>query len=99
MAKAASSAVLTFTQAQVSALISGAKVVGKEVGDAISTSETGQKISSHKHFDDVKNVAKGTVHAVAAIYDGMFEGLCAIGRGIQGATTDVVQHKYGEGAG
>lgn len=39
------------------------------------------KIKSHKNYDDAKNIAKGTVHALAAIYDGMFEGLCAIGRG------------------
>lgn len=56
-------------------------------------------MQSHKNYGDVKNVAKGTVHAFAAIYDGMFEGLCAIGRGFQGATTEVVAAKYGDSAG
>lgn len=39
-------------------------------------------MQSHKNYSDVRNIAKGTVHALAAIYDGMFEGLSAIGRGI-----------------
>lgn len=74
-------------------------MIGKEISSQVGNSSTGQKISSHKNYEDVKNVAKGTVHAMAAVYDGMFEGLCAIGRGVQGATTTVIQHKYGDNAG
>lgn len=35
-----------------------------------------KKAKENEHYDDVKNVAKGTVHAVAAVYDGCFEALC-----------------------
>jgi len=38
-------------------------------------------MTHHKNYEDVKNVAKGTIHAVATVYDGMFEALCVIGRG------------------
>ncbi|KAL4481801.1 hypothetical protein ABPG74_007890 [Tetrahymena malaccensis] len=99
MAKATSSAVLIFTQTQISALIQGAKIMGEEISNQVGESETGKKIKSHKNYEDAKNIAKGTVNAFASIYDGMFEGLCAIGRGFQAATTDVVQAQYGEGAG
>ncbi|EAR94289.3 senescence-associated protein (macronuclear) [Tetrahymena thermophila SB210] len=99
MAKATSSAVLIFTQTQISALIQGAKVIGEELSNQVGDSDTGKKIKAHKNYEDAKNIAKGTVHVFAAIYDGMFEGLCAIGRGFQAATTDVVQAQYGEGAG
>jgi len=37
-------------------------------------------------------VAKGTVHAIAAVYDGMFEAICVIGRGFSNTTSDVVTY-------
>jgi len=56
----------------------------------LETSETGVKIKSHKNYEDAKNVTKGTVHAVAAVYDGLFEALCEIGRGCGEATVGLV---------
>lgn len=44
-------------------------------------------------------MAKGTVHAIAAVYDGMFEAICVIGRGFSNTTSDVVTYKYGDKAG
>lgn len=81
MAKAGSSAMVQYTKAQVEAMVSAAKVIGSQVGTEIENSETGQKIKSHKNFEDVKTVAKGTVNCVANVYDGMYEALCLVGRG------------------
>jgi Senescence-associated protein. len=73
-------------------------------------SEKGQQIQNHKHFGTVKEIGKSTLHAAAAIYDGMVEALFAIGnytkifnnrlgRGIGDTTTKLVTAKYGEKTG
>ena len=36
----------------------------------------------HKNYEDAKVIAKGGLHAIVAVYDGMFEALCSIGRGV-----------------
>lgn len=82
MAKIGTNAALTYTKGQVQALIETGKSACNELGKEIENSQTGQKIVNNKNYDDVKTVAKGTLHAVAAIYDGMFEALCKVGKGI-----------------
>lgn len=66
------------------------KTAAKEVGKEVEASDTGVKIKSHKHYEDVVNVGKGTVHAVASVYDGCFEALCEIGRGFSEASVGVI---------
>ncbi|EGR31150.1 hypothetical protein IMG5_116800, partial [Ichthyophthirius multifiliis] len=98
LANVTSSAVLNFTKAQVEGLLQGVKVIGNEIANQAANSETGKKIQSHKNYQDVKNVTKGAVNAVANVYEGMYQALCLIGRGIQGATTGVIGAKYGDDA-
>src|SRR5438309_1065026 len=85
MANVASKGILVYTEAQVTALVAGAKEIGKAVSEEVSKSETGKKVQDHKYYPDAKNIAIGTVHGVAAVYEGMYEAMCCVGRGLQEA--------------
>ena len=47
----------------------------------------------------MKSVGIASVHAVASIYDGLYEALYTMARGTKEATGNVVEHKYGKDAG
>lgn len=53
-------------------------------------------MKKHKNYNDAKNIGQGAVHAVAAVYDGLFEALCEIGRGAGEASVGLVEKKYGD---
>ena len=99
MANVASKGMLVYTQTQITALIKGAEEIGGALAQEISNSETGQKVQQHKYYPDAKNIAKGTFYGMASIYDGMYEAVCCIGRGIQQASSEIVSKKYGQDAG
>jgi spartin len=99
MANVASKGMLVYTQVQVKALILGAKEIAGAAAGEVSSSETAKKVQEHKYYPDAKNIAIGTVHGVAAVYEGMFEAMCCVARGFQVATAGVVAKKYGTQAG
>ncbi|KAL4436432.1 hypothetical protein ABPG74_002998 [Tetrahymena malaccensis] len=99
MAHATSDYILTYSQQQLEYLLNNAKSIGQEIFTQVAQSQTGQQIQQHKNYVDVRNITKGTINAVASIYDGLFESLATIARGFQSTTTSVVSAKYGQQAG
>ncbi|EAR84658.3 senescence-associated protein (macronuclear) [Tetrahymena thermophila SB210] len=99
MAHATSDYILTYTQQQLEYILDNAKSIGQEIFSQVAQSQTGQQIQQHKNYADIRNVTKGTINAVASIYDGLFESLATIARGFQSTTTSVVNAKYGQQAG
>jgi hypothetical protein len=82
MANVASKGMLVYTQAQVTALLLGAREVGKVIVEEVGKSETGTKVKENKYYPDAKNIVIGTVHGLAAVYEGMYEAMCCVGRGL-----------------
>ena len=66
----------------MTALVSGAALVVKEISKEVEKSDTGMKIQSNEYYPDVKNVAVGTVHVVSSVFQGMYEAMKEIGTGI-----------------
>jgi len=98
-AKEASKAVLSYTKTQIEALITLSKSIGKEIAKNIESSDSAKKVTSHKNYEDVKKIGGASVHALAAIYDGLFDAIFTMARGAKDATAEVVEHKYGKEAG
>lgn len=97
-AKEASKAILSYTRTQIEALITLSKNIGKEIAKNIEASESAKKVTSHKNYEDAKKIGGASLHAAAAIYDGLYEALFTMARGAKDATTEVVEHKYGKEA-
>jgi len=93
------SAIYTFTKAQVQMLITVGKEISKEVGKQVQKTDMAKKFEKSKYHDTVVEVGKSSLHAVACLYEGMAEALTIVGKGIGETTTKVVAHKYGEKAG
>lgn len=56
------------------------KEVTKEVGRQVQKSEMGQKFENYKYHDNIVEVGKSSLHAVACVYEGMAEALTIIGK-------------------
>lgn len=98
-AKEASKAILCYTKTQLEALIALSKTIGKEIANNIEKSDSAKKVTSHKNYEDVIKVGGASIHAMAAIYDGLFEAIFITARGAKDLTSDIVEHKYGKDAG
>ena len=81
---------------QVQGLIEIASSIAEEVGKNFESSETGQKLSKNANYEKAKIIGKSTIHATAAVFDGMVDALCIMGRGLGQATTEIVTLKYGD---
>jgi hypothetical protein len=95
-AKIATGAALTFTKVQVQGLVEVASSIANEAGKSFEGSETGKKMVANPNYGKAMMVGRSTVHATAAVFDGMVEALIILGRGFAGATTDIVAVKYGD---
>jgi len=99
IAKTTTNAFYTYSKTQVEGLVQIGKHIGGELAKNFENSETGQKMKNHPKYEDAKTIGKATVHAIAAFYDGLFEALHILGRGISSTTSNLVEQKYGKDAG
>ena len=97
-AKEVSNSVLMYTRAQIEALIVLSKNIGKEIAKNIGKSDTGKKITSHKNYEDALKIGGASIHALAAVYDGLSEAIFIMARGAKDAGTEIVEKKYGKEA-
>ena len=97
-AKEVSKSVLTYTKAQIEVLLVLSKNIGSEIVKSVEKSDSAKKITSHKNYEDAKKIGGASIHALAAVYDGLFEAIFTMARGAKDATTEVVEHKYGKDA-
>jgi len=95
-AKIATSAALTFTKVQVQGMIEVASSISNELGKSFENSETGKKMVANPNYEKAKMMGKATVHAGAAVFDGMVEALIILSRSVGNATTDIVKERYGK---
>jgi len=95
IAKVATSAAYTFTKAQVQGLMAVASAIVTELGNNFENSETGKKWQENPNYDKAKVIGKSSLYATVAVFDGMVEALCIMGRGLGEATTDMVTVRYG----
>ena len=98
-AKEASKAVLSYTKTQLEALITLSKNIGAEIARNIESSDSAKKVTSNKNYEDAKKIGGASIHAMAAIYDGLYEAIFTMARGAKDATAEIVEHKYGQEAG
>ena len=84
--KETSQTMLTFTTAQIEALVTLSQNIVIELSKRIENSDYAKKITSHKNYDDTKNLGMASIHALSAIYNGLFEAIGLI----------VNEHKYGK---
>lgn len=73
-----------------------AKVIGEEAGNQFADSETGKQMQEHRYYGDAKEVGTKALYAFVTVYDGLYEALGQLVNSAAGATTEVIQKKYGD---